>query len=171
MADDFTNRPIDVGALPVLDEQNFAGLHRNYLIVSLTAMGIFAVLVAIAGTVVATQVDASWIPILVMTLVLGLVGLSAIGRTIEVRHIAYLVREQDISYRHGVIGRRVETLPFVRVQHARVTRGPIDRLFGLSKLQVSSAGPNLLIPGLAAADAERIKELIVSRAGEALEDE
>ena len=62
-------------------------------------------------------------------------------------------------------------MPFVRVQHARVTRGPIDRAFGLAKLQISTAGPNLLIPGLPAADADRMKELIVSRAGDVIEDE
>ena len=94
----------------------------------------------------------------------------AVGRTLEVRHIAYLVRDNDISYRSGVIGRRVETMPFVRVQHARVMRGPIDRAFGLAKLQVSTAGPNLMIPGLPATDADRIKELIVSRAGDVIED-
>lgn len=171
MADDFSNDPIELAGLPTLDEAGFTPLHGNYLLVSFTAMGIFAVLVALIGTVVATRVDQAWIPILVMVVMLGIVALVAVVRSLEVRHIGYLVRERDISYRSGVIGRRVETMPFVRVQHARVIRGPIDRAFGLAKLQVSTAGPNLTIPGLPAADADRMKELIVSRAGDVIEDE
>lgn len=171
MTDEFANPPIDVSGLPTLDQSAFVPLHRNYLLVSFTAMGIFAVLVALSGTVVATRVEEAWIPILVMVVLLGLVAVVAIARTLEVRHIAYLIRERDISYRSGVIGRRVETMPFVRVQHARVIRGPIDRAFGLAKLQVSTAGPNLTIPGLLAADADRMKELIVARAGDVIEDE
>lgn len=171
MTDEFANPPIDVSGLPTLDQSGFVPLHRNYLVVSLTAMGLFAVLIALTGTIVASRVDESWIPILVMVVLLGLVAASAVARTLEVRHIAYLIREHDISYRSGVIGRRVETLPFVRVQHARVVRGPIDRAFGLAKLQISTAGPNLTIPGLLAVDADRMKELIVSRAGDVIEDE
>jgi len=95
----------------------------------------------------------------------------AVARTLEVRHIPYRGREHAISYRGGVIGRRIETMPFVRVQHARVVRGPIDRAFGLAKLQVSTAGPDLTIPGLLAADADRMKELIVARAGDVIEGE
>lgn len=171
MADDFLNRPIDITGLPTLDDSDFTPLHRNYLLVSFTALGIVAVFVAVIGTVVASRIDPSWVAMLATAAFLTLVALIAVGRTLEIRHIAYLVREHDISYRSGVIGRRVETMPFVRVQHARVTRGPIDRAFGLAKLQVSTAGPNLLIPGLPAADADRLKELIVSRAGDVIEDE
>lgn len=171
MTDEFANPPIDVSGLPTLDQSGFVPLHRNYLLVSFTAMGLFAVLVAITGTIVSTRVGEAWIPILVMVVLLGLVAVIAVARTLEVRHIAYLVREHDISYRSGVIGRRVETMPFVRVQHARVVRGPIDRAFGLAKLQVSTAGPDLTIPGLLAADADRMKELIVARAGDVIEGE
>ncbi len=171
MADQFSNPPVDVDGLPTLDDSGFTALHRNYLLVSFIALGIFAAVVTVIGTIVTASVDSTWIPILVMVILLSLTALAAVARALEVRHLGYLVRHHDISYRRGVIGRRVETLPFVRVQHARVTRGPIDRAFGLSKLQISTAGPNLLIPGLPADDAERIKELIVVTASDVAEDE
>ena len=38
-----------------------------------------------------------------------------------------LVREQDVSFRNGVIGRTVATAPFARVQHVAIHRGPLDR--------------------------------------------
>ena len=76
------------------------------------------------------------------------------------------VREHDISYRRGVLVRSVQTLPFVRVQHTRITRSLVQRRFGLSTLHVNTAGPDIAIEGLAADDAERLKALVVERAGD-----
>ena len=55
-------------------------------------------------------------------------GLTVLG----VRHIGWQVREHDISYRHGVLVRSVQTLPFVRIQHTRITRSLVQRRFGLA---------------------------------------
>ena len=89
---------------------------------------------------------------------------------IEVRHLAYQVREQDVSYRSGVLVKKVATVPFVRVQHARIRQGPLQRRFGLASVEVNSAGPDLMIKGLAADQAEQLKQLVVERAGD-LEEE
>jgi membrane protein YdbS with pleckstrin-like domain len=64
----------------------------------------------------------------------------------------------------------VETVPFVRVQHARISQGPIERSFGLATLEVNSAGPDLHIHGLPADDAERLKIVVVERAGDLAEE-
>ncbi|MGI9604833.1 MAG: PH domain-containing protein [Acidimicrobiales bacterium] len=167
---DFSNPVVDVRGLPRLAETDFVGLHPNLLRVSLIGRAIFAVIVILVAGIAASQIDPSWIPIAVGAGVLALVCLSAALRSLELRHIAYQVREHDISFRHGVISRRVETLPFIRVQHARVNRGPIERSFGLATLQVNSAGPDLTIPGLSADDAARMKDLIVERAGALVEE-
>ena len=111
-----------------------------------------------------------WIPLVVMAAILLLVGLSAVHSVVNVRHIAWQVREHDLSYRSGVIVRTVETLPFVRIQHARISRGPIERRFGLAKLHINSAGPDLSIAGLSPDDADRLKRLVVERAGELTEE-
>jgi uncharacterized membrane protein YdbT with pleckstrin-like domain len=90
---------------------------------------------------------------------------------LEVRRLAYQVRAHDLSMRSGVITHRTESLPFARVQHVRIQRGAIERTLGLATLHVSSAGPNITIPGLSDADAERIKLLVTERAGDVAEPE
>jgi membrane protein YdbS with pleckstrin-like domain len=85
-------------------------------------------------------------------------------RVFEIRRLAYQLREHDLSLRSGVISHRVESLPFSRVQHVNIHRGPIERSLGLATLQVSTAGPNISIPGLSRADAEQIKLLVTERA-------
>lgn len=167
----FSNEPIDVSDIPILDEHTFVSMHPNLLRVALIGRAVFACVAIIVGVVVAIVVPSrSWIPLLVAGVVTALVGLSAVLKVLEVRNIAYQVREHDLSYRSGVLMKTVETVPFVRVQHARISQGPIQRSFGLATLEVNSAGPDLHIHGLGSEDAERLKVLVVERAGELIEE-
>lgn len=54
-------------------------------------------------------------------------------------------------------------VPFVRVQHIDVTRGPFDKLFGTATLVVHTAGTHnsiVTLPGLSPERAAEIRELI-----------
>lgn len=167
-----SNEPLWPAALPVLRDEDFVPVHPNYLKVSLAALAIFAAVVVIATIVIVALVSSSrWIPAAVGGGVLVLTALAAVARTLEVRHTAYLIRERDVSYRRGVFVRSISTVPYVRVQHARIRRGPVERRFGLATLEVNSAGPDLRIQGLDNDEAERLKALVVERAGDLLEDD
>lgn len=172
MVDDvFTNEPIDVSGIPVLDQDSFVSMHPNFLRVALIGRAIFAAVVVVVGVVVSITVPSrSWIPLAVAGALLVLTALGAALKVLEVNNIAYQVREHDLSYRSGVLVKTVETVPFVRVQHARIRQGPIQRAFDLSTLEVNSAGPDLHIHGLGSDEAEKLKLLVVERAGELSED-
>jgi membrane protein YdbS with pleckstrin-like domain len=165
---EFSNPPIDLTGVPRLDEADFVPLDPAYLRVSLLGHSIFAGIVLVAGIV--ASVFVGWIPLAVMGVVLLLVGLSVVHSVVNVRHIAWQVRAHDLSYRSGVLVRTVQTLPFVRIQHARLSRGPIEQRFGLAKLHINSAGPDLSIAGLSVADAERLQTIVIERAGELSEE-
>ena len=166
---EFSNPPIDLAGVPQLDDADFVPLDPAYLRVALIGHAIFAGIVVIAGGVLGAMVG--WIPVAIAGGILLLVALSALHSVVNVRNIAWQVRQHDLSYRSGVLVRTVETLPFVRIQHARISRGPIERRFGLAKLHINSAGPDLSIAGLSADDADRLKGLVVERAGELTEDQ
>lgn len=54
-------------------------------------------------------------------------------------------------------------VPFVRVQHIDVTRGPLDKMFGTATLVVHTAGTHnsiVTLPGLAPDRAAEIREII-----------
>lgn len=169
----FVNEPVNAGSLPRLEHRSFVPVDPNWLKASLLSMATFAVVVAGIGIgatlLVAARSGPTWLPLTAMGVVLGLTALSAVLRIIEVRHIAYLVREHDISYRSGVLVRQVSTVPFVRVQHARIRQGPLQRRFGIASLEVNSAGPDLRIHGLPAITADALKVLVVDRAGDLVE--
>ena len=164
------NEPIAVSTLPRLDNDNFVSVDPNWLRVSLIGISLFAATVLAGGVVLWFLIEFSWVLVAAVAGLLALSALSAGARILEVRHIAYQVRDHDLSYRSGVLTKRVSTVPFVRVQHARIRQGPVERRFDLATLEVNSAGPDLQIHGLTGHDAERLKALVVERAGDLVED-
>lgn len=167
----FSNEPIDVSAIPRLSDEAFSPVDPNYLKVSLIGYAIWTVLIVALCVVIAVVVpENGWIALVAMAGLLFLTLLSMIATIFGVKNIGYQVREHDLSYRRGVLTKTVETVPFVRVQHARVAQGPVERLFGIAKLAVNSAGPDLNIAGLAFDDAERLRAIVVERAGELTEE-
>lgn len=165
MTEPFSNEPIEVEHITQLRADAFVPVDSRYVwanLIGLTAMavvviGVAAAVVVTSGDVVAPSVVAG-----------GIVVLLAAVATISVlgaRRLAYQLREHDVSLRSGVIRHRVETIPFSRVQHVSVGRGLIERWLGLARLEVSSAGPDISVPGLSVGDADRIKQVVAERAG------
>jgi len=167
----FVNEPIDVSTIPRIRDEDFVGVHPNYLRVSLIGYAIwFAVVVFVGVTLFIALPSNSWIALVVMAVVLVVTVVAFTLTILGVKNIGYQVRAHDLSYRHGVFTKTVETVPFVRVQHARVTQGPVERAFGIAKLAVNSACPDLNISGLGFDDAERLRSIVVERAGELVEE-
>lgn len=160
---EFSNDPIDLDGIPRLDAAAFRPLDpaQSRLIVlgHVTA----AIVAAVVGGALAASVG--WGAGLIAVGVLVLIVISTVLALLEVRHTGWLVREHDLSYRRGVIVRTVDTLPFSRIQHARVERGPLQRVLGIATVKVNTAGPDVRITGLASDDAERLKTLVVERSG------
>lgn len=164
MADPFSNEPIPTDHLPRLTDDAFVPVDPRYLRVKLAGVALTATIVAIGTVLIAMQAVQKIQPLLIGGGLLLLLMLVAVVRVLQVRRLAYQVREHDLSLRSGVITHRVASLPFSRVQHVNVQRGPIERSLGLATLRVSTAGPDISLPGLARADAERIKLLVTERA-------
>jgi uncharacterized protein len=81
----------------------------------------------------------------------------------------YALREKDISYKSGLLARKMTTVPFSRIQHVEIDEKPISRLFGLSSLSVYTAGDSsddLEIKGIQKETALQIKEFISTKVNE-----
>jgi membrane protein YdbS with pleckstrin-like domain len=111
-----------------------------------------------------------WIGPAVFALVAGLGTAHAI---LLYRIWSYEVREDSLLLERGVITRVKTVVPYVRVQHIDTSRGPIERVVGISSLVVYTAGSrgaDVTIPGLTpdeAADLQaRLKVLAIESEGE-----
>ena len=91
------------------------------------------------------------------SLVLHSLMMLIIWPTLEYRAFRYAVREHDLLVRSGVLFRRWTSIPLNRIQHLDTRQGPLERILGLSRLQVyTAAGVSAdgSIPGLAEPIAE-----------------
>lgn len=158
-----SNEPLAVGDLPRLDATDFVTLDPAYRRVRTTLAIAWGIIVAVA-TVVAWAATSSAIALIVGAVLLVLIGSIGAAQRVEFRYMGYLTRERDVSFRRGVVSRSVATVPFARVQHVSIERGPIDRRIGLAALQLRTAGGHLAIPGLADDTAERLKSFVGERA-------
>ncbi len=106
------------------------------------------------------------VPAALVPLALAVWAWWVIGR--QVRSWGYAERADDLLVRHGVAWRTVVVVPYGRMQYVDVYAGPVDRVFGLAKVQLhtASARSDASIPGLAPQEAARLRDRLASR-GEA----
>jgi len=76
----------------------------------------------------------------------------------------YAEREEDLLVRRGVMIKRLTVVPYGRMQFVDVTAGPVDRIFGLSTVQLhtAAAATDAKIPGLDAAEAGRLRDYLAA---------
>ncbi len=76
------------------------------------------------------------------------------------RRWRYALRASDLWIRTGILFHRVSVIPYRRLQFVDTRQGPVERWMGLTELVVHTAAPGTSgrIPGLASAEAERIRD-------------
>lgn len=93
---------------------------------------------------------------------LALISLSVAPQRIYNR-LGYRLTERLLQVVRGWMFHTDTMVPFVRVQHIDVTRGPVEKLFGTATLVVHTAGTHnsvVSLPGLAPETAAEIREII-----------
>jgi membrane protein YdbS with pleckstrin-like domain len=103
----------------------------------------------------------SWYPLAVSALV-AVASFALVPR--RVRAIGYQLRTDDLVFRRGIVFRRQVAVPYGRLQLVDVSRGPISRLLGLSELRLVTAAVStgVSIPGLPQAEAEQLRDHLIS---------
>ena len=79
------------------------------------------------------------------------------------RRLRYGLTDRLLQVVRGWLFHTDTIVPFVRVQHLDVTRGPLDKLFGTATLVVHTAGTRnsiVTVPGLAPDRAAEIRDII-----------
>ena len=79
------------------------------------------------------------------------------------RRLRYGLTERLLQVVRGWLFHTDTIVPFVRVQHLDVTRGPLDKLFGTATLVVHTAGTRnsiVTVPGLAPGRAAEIRDIV-----------
>ncbi|GAA1681390.1 hypothetical protein GCM10009830_30700 [Glycomyces endophyticus] len=93
----------------------------------------------------------------------------AVARTVATW--GYAEREEDLLVRHGLLTRRLSIVPYGRIQLIDLSAGPIERMFGLTTVQVRTAalGSTTEVPGLDPPVASALRDRLAVRAAEVRE--
>ena len=152
-------QPLDAGFRPRMIVERLitvAFLLAGSIVVSLVPpVPFYPALMIIAGVVIAATALMIW-------------PFMAIPR------MGYVVRDKDIVFQSGVFWRKVTAIPFNRIQHVETSSSPLDRRFHLASLKVftaGGAGGDLKIDGLGKDHAERLRALVLEKAGASIESD
>ncbi len=166
----FENAQIATAELPKAEAVDFQRLSPSYRMVEIIATGIFFAFMLL-GWLVFYFVNPLKMAWLNWGLLAFWAALFCLGMVVALKRFAaegYALREHDILYKHGVWWRSLTAIPFNRMQHCEISRGPVESAFGLATLKVYTAGgsgSDLSISGLPVEEAQRVKEYITSKIG------
>ena len=157
---------IEILQLPDISKLTFKRIHKDYLkVLILTVLVIFFFLF-LGVFLVSTNVEEigafpyiNYIYLLLALLFLMLLTAFFIGFSRR----KYVLRDKDITYKSGVLIKKITTVPFSRIQHVELDESPISRVFKLATISVFTAGDSsddLVIKGIKKEEALKIKEFI-----------
>lgn len=133
----------------------------------LTVLALWLGPLVIAAVVGAALSGVAWLWVLPAVLVaLGVWVVWLVPR--QVHALGYAEREDDLLIRRGIMFRSLVVVPYGRMQYVDVTAGPLDRRFGIAKVQLHTAASSTdaSISGLPPSEAARLRDRLASR-GEA----
>ena len=166
----FSNVSVPLDTIPKAQDLRFTPLPKTYLKVRLLVTLLTVLELLIPLLIVYWQPffqlpdEFYWLIPRLMPWLAGAGLLLATYLYFADRKKAYVVRQQDLSYSSGLIFHKLVSQPILRVQHVELKRGPFDRLAGLAKLQVFSAGSSMQtfeIPGLEHDTAQKLRQFVL----------
>lgn len=129
-------------------------LRMRRLVLLCTLLPLTAVTAVLPGTLAGP----GWALPALVPLGFAVWGWGALGR--NWRSWRYAERADDLLIAHGVLWREVTVVPYGRMQLVEVTTGPLERRYGLARLQLHTAAAttDATIPGLTPEEAERLRD-------------
>lgn len=138
------------------------GLRR--VLIGGTAVVVLAAAAALGVLVPGTRT----VVVVAAVVVAALAGWAWWFTALSVAAWGWVEREEDLVVTRGRMWRRLDVVPYGRMQLVDVTDGPLQRAFGVTTVRLHTASPSSRahLPGLPPADAARLRERLTER-GEA----
>lgn len=93
-----------------------------------------------------------------------IINLAIVRKAFEFK--GYAFRDNNITYRSGMIFPKVTTVPFSKIQQVTVRQNPVSKYYGLFAVEIVNGAQNLsslTIPGLTIEKAEGIRDVITRK--------
>ena len=167
--------PVSEPAANSIDSADFVALDSRVInlwrVAHLFGSLVILTLALIGGLIVGAALRGAW-PV-VLALWLALAGLRTWlffwHPARRFRAWGYRIDDKVLLIRSGIWFRVIQLLPLSRLQHVDLHSGPLERRFGLASLVLYTAGTHeasLVIPGLDAQQAARLRDRLVAAGGD-----
>lgn len=140
-------------------DERWRGVERGLLRMRRTLLvAVLVPLAAALGLVLGLTAGPWWAVPAVVPLAAAVWGWRALARNWA--SWRYAERADDLLISRGVVWRELTVVPYGRMQLVEVTSGPLERHFGLARVQLHTAAAttDAHIPGLAPEEAERLRD-------------
>ena len=134
------------------------------VLLSWAATGVAMTAVAAVLTAALPGVDGGWATLRVVALLVLALAAIVVGPALRYRNWRYAVREEEIDLRHGTWVVRRTIVPMARVQHVDTSRSALGQVLGIATLTIHTAAGAHSIPGIAAGNADLLRNGIARRA-------
>ncbi|MDT0156166.1 PH domain-containing protein [Microbacterium sp. ARD32] len=134
----------------------------RYVVSQFVQNAIFIVVLVAAALILAFVLDQTWVWIPAgAVLLITLITLIILPR--QARALGYMLRDDDVVFRKGILWQRMVAVPYGRMQLVDITQGPLDRAFGISQLKMvtAAATTGVQIPGLTQQAAEALRDTLI----------
>lgn len=137
----------------------------RYIVVDVVGYVIFGAVAVAGASLPALLSGIDWLWVIPGSLAIVFILFIAFTPR-RVRSIGYQLRDDDLLFRRGIMFLRVVAVPYGRMQLVDINRGPVARALGLSELKfvTAAAASGVVIPGLAEAEAEALRDRLVELA-------
>ncbi len=98
--------------------------------------------------------------------IIGIAAISAIRSIISYFRYYFYIQDRELIIEQGVFQHTRTAIPFDRIQSISLNQGPIHQLFGVSSLDIDTAGSSgseLSITALSAQEANQLRTYVLSR--------
>lgn len=132
-------------------------------VVSQTIQNLAVIVFFVAVWILIGVLTQQWWHSIGFGVVVGITLFSQIILPRQARALGYMLREDDLVFRRGILWQRMVAVPYGRMQLIDITHGPLDRAFGISKLKMvtAAATSGVEIPGLALTASEALRDTLI----------
>lgn len=160
-----TNHQIFLEKITPVEDLLFEHVNEKYRSVHIAVIILIYSVLAVLGLLLLFTDYPIWcIPAEILIIVSALINLSIVARAWKFK--GYAMRENDITYRSGIIFPKLTTIPFERIQQVSVKQNPVSKFYGLFTVEIINGAQglsSLTIPGLTEERANQIKNMVIDR--------
>jgi membrane protein YdbS with pleckstrin-like domain len=167
--ENFVNEIIDTNFLPRQEEVIFNKLNPKYIFVLAFNIAVFLFCLIAALFFVFYFDLGSFSDFIFLCFSIGsaaVIFLTILLTILSFKKKGFAFRTHDVLYRDGVLATNTIIIPYNRIQHIAVHEGLVAAFFGLAKIEIFTASGNsgdIQIPGIEIEEAEKIKQLLMSK--------